>query len=462
MSHIYPTPTKNNVIDGGIANYSWPGSTEDAIGTVPQPAAYATAASTILQFGIPDSVVLAPIHPPPPKKRKTNDEFTILERLEILSELKQTGPNAISVPALAAKHRTSRTSIYRWKKDLPRLLKLSKKSDDTKHKKRVPIKKTKGNRKSTYNEEFSASQKLMAIRELSTSSSSASGGNGVGIDGGSAPAPPSVRAVAAKIGANYRSLYRWKKDEQKLIQLVEQEGKGNCKRLVRDPMGRVKGALKLFYESQQQQQHQRASDDGNVNGVPPLTGTLLALKGKQIRDEMLAQHEITPFLSEMELKGMREFTGSASWGRKVLHTLVAKEDDDDDGAMTGGMFNEQQQHHPQQQQPPLWDAAPSQPTNATSKSNRKKASLPTQQQQQKIRDLKREITLLKKNLQGCEVRVHELENENAALRAQVASMMNGDDGDGAFEQEEDDEERGGEDEDVEEEGGEDDGYTEYY
>ena len=433
------------------------------IGTVPQPAAYATAASTILQFGIPDSVVLAPIHPPPPKKRKTNDEFTILERLEILSELKQTGPNAISVPALAAKHRTSRTSIYRWKKDLPRLLKLSKKSDDTKHKKRVPIKKTKGNRKSTYNEEFSASQKLMAIRELSTSSSSASGGNGVGIDGGSAPAPPSVRAVAAKIGANYRSLYRWKKDEQKLIQLVEQEGKGNCKRLVRDPMGRVKSALKLFYESQQQQQqHQRASDDGNVNGVPPLTGTLLALKGKQIRDEMLAQHEITPFLSEMELKGMREFTGSASWGRKVLHTLVAKEDDDDDGAMTGGMFNEQQQHHPQQQQPPLWDAAPSQPTNATSKSNRKKASLPTQQQQQKIRDLKREITLLKKNLQGCEVRVHELENENAALRAQVASMMNGDDGDGAFEQEEDDEERGGEDEDVEEEGGEDDGYTEYY
>ena len=436
------------------------------IGTVPQPAA-STAASTTLRFGIPDSVVLAPIHPPPPKKRKTNDEFTILERLEILSELKQTGPNAISVPALAAKHRTSRTSIYRWKKDLPRLLKLSKKSDDTKHKKRVPIKKTKGNRKSTYNEEFSASQKLMAIRELSTSSSSASGGNGVGIDGGSAPAPPSVRAVAAKIGANYRSLYRWKKDEQKLIQLVEQEGKGNCKRLVRDPMGRVKGALKLFYESQQQQQqqHQRASGDGNVNGVPPLTGTLLALKGKQIRDEMLAQHEITPFLSEMELKGMREFTGSASWGRKVLHMFVAKKDEDDDGAMTGGMFNEQHHHHPQQ--PPLWDAAQSQPTNATSKGNRKNASLPTQQQQQKIRDLKREITLLKKNLQGCEVRVIELENENAALRAQIASMMNGggdgcDDGDVAFEQEEDEEEGGGEDEDVEDEGGEDDGYTEYY
>lgn len=514
MSHIYPT----NVIEGGISNHSWPGSAETpaaydappagghamvhvhatssaanangrqaaeiyhiapstlvtgypttaaaASGTAPRSTAVAAAASTAiastvaaaaaspsrpsLQLGIPTSIVLAPIIPPPKKQRKSNDEFTILERLKILSELK--GPNAISVPDLAAKHRTSRTSIYRWKKDLPRLLKLSKKSDGTQHKKRVPIKK-KGNRKSTYNEEFSAIQKLRAIRELSSTS-----------EGGSNP-PPSVRTVAAKIGANYRSVYRWRKDEARLIQLVEQDGKGNSKRLIRDPMGRIKEALKLFYEShtEQQQNADGVYAETGAQSPPPITGPMLALKAIQIRDEMLAQHEISPFLSEMELKGMREFTGSASWGRKVLHKLLSRNEEKEEQYGNASSPPQQQQHH--------HVSTSTTTTNQSTTSRKTSNTSSTQKQQhQKIRDMKREITMLKKKLHGSEAHVLQLEEENAALRVQITTLtMGGGSGDaGAFhhheevEEEDDVGEEEAEEGDEEDTGGEEDGYKEEY
>lgn len=324
------------------------------------------------------------------------------------------------------------------------MLKLSKRSDGTQHKKRVPIKK-KGNRKSTYNEEFSAIQKLRAIRELSSTSG----------EGGSNP-PPSVRTVAAKIGANYRSVYRWRKDEARLIQLVEQDGKGNSKRLIHDPMGRIKEALKLFYESHTAQQQE--------GGLSPtqITGPMLALKAIQLRDEMLAQHEISPFLSEMELKGMREFTGSASWGRKVLHKLLGRNEEKED--QYGNASSLPQQH----QVSTTTTTTTASTTQSTTSKNKTNASS-QKQQQQKIRDMKREITMLKKKLHSSETHVHQLEEENAELRMQIATLTmgaSGGGGGGAFHQEEEEaeeEENEEEADEVEEDDrGEDDGYKEEY
>ena len=52
-----------------------------------------------------------------------------------------------------------------------------------------------------------------------------------------------------------------------------------------------------------------------------LTGALVAAQGRQIRDEMLARHETAPFLTEGEVRGMRDFVGSIHWGKAVLHKL---------------------------------------------------------------------------------------------------------------------------------------------
>ncbi len=276
--------------------------------------------------------------------------------------------------------------------------------------------------------------------------------------------------MASKIGVNYRALYRWKKDEQKLIQLVEQDGEGDRKRLINDPMGRVKEALKLFYMSQREQQQQQTK---NVVVVVVVTGPILSLKAKQIRDEMLAQHEISPYLSESELKGMKEFTGSASWGRKLLHkfnSMVGGEGDDDNNMAAAGMITSTTTQQPQSQP---WNATLLPPASKanTDPSSSLASDKQQQHQQQKIRDMKREISLLKKNLHRSELRVHELAMENAALRAQITSMtmMYGGSGDvgscvtnGASEEEDEEDGKDAEGEDNEVDGGKDEGYKEYY
>jgi hypothetical protein len=58
-------------------------------------------------------------------------------------------------------------------------------------------------------------------------------------------------------------------------------------------------------------------DGGEEEKKQKITGRIVAEKAKQIKDEMLAQHQIEPFLSADEVKAMNEFTGSQSWGRKM-------------------------------------------------------------------------------------------------------------------------------------------------
>lgn len=57
---------------------------------------------------------------------------------------------------------------------------------------------------------------------------------------------------------------------------------------------------------------------------------------------MLAQHELTPFLTEEEAKGMREFTASTSWGRKIVHKFGWKTVNSAAGAATADGADTQQ------------------------------------------------------------------------------------------------------------------------
>ena len=308
--------------------------------------------------------------------------------MDILNELKV--PNPPTIPALAAKHNTSRTSVYRWKNDEERLLNLMK-QEGKGNSKRVSssshVTKSTTKRKSN-NEEYTAAEKLAVVRQLK-------GDN-----------PPSVKSLADKVGANHRSIYRWKKDEAKLIRLVEQEGKGLTKRASGDPLLRIKEALKLFHTNVYA---------NNVNqGEKPavsITGTSIATKARQIRDEMLAQHAISPFLSDEEVESMKKFNASTSWGRKLIHKFEWKGSSADESVAAamlvetkGGKGTTQPIVVPKL--PPMETIKkPAADTNVS------KSSSPT------MADLKREITLLKKKLNAAENKVKKLTEENIKLKS---------------------------------------------
>jgi len=114
-----------------------------------------------------------------------------------------------------------------------------------------------------------------------------------------------------------------------LIELVEGEGMGNFKRTKFDGgLERIKVALKVFIahitkdegaavEVPGKTEGEEEGDGGEEEKKLKITGRIVAEKAKQIKDEMLAQHQIEPFLSADEVKAMNEFTGSQSWGRKM-------------------------------------------------------------------------------------------------------------------------------------------------
>lgn len=81
-------------------------------------------------------------------------------------------------------------------------------------------------------------------------------------------------------------------------------------------MSRLKEALRAFHANQ----YGGAGDDARRGHrrLPLLTGTVVATKARQIRDELLARHGTTPFLTDAEVRALRDFTGSTSWGRKIV------------------------------------------------------------------------------------------------------------------------------------------------
>ena len=328
--------------------------------------------------GISTSKLLEPIQHEAPKLGRKNgvSNLTASQKLDILHELDSATAAAAAVLAsgeatdavgadagekstvtqLAAQYNISRQSIYRWKKEMPRLLEQAKdqqQQQDGGDGMAAALAHASATRKRGHEEtlagvpegaaavdpnatpkkpsgeEYTAQQKLAMVRQLKANSKD---GNKL-----------RVREFATKQGVNYRTLYRWIKSEDRLIELVEGEGMGNFKRTKFDGhLDRIKEALKVFVAHY-------TKDEGEEKGKK-VTGRIVAEKAKHIKEEMLAQHEVDPFLSGEEVKAMKEFTGSQSWGRKMCRrygwgnssaTAIKKEDDvsddyDDDIELNDG------------------------------------------------------------------------------------------------------------------------------
>jgi len=353
-----------------------------------------TLGSKTYVFGISQSALLAPVPVPPKKKPKTQEEFTIHEKLAILAELDDP---RMTVPSLAVRHNTSRTSIYRWKRDILRLQKLAGRQGKGEYK-RVPHK------RKTWNEEYTAAEKLAVVRELK------------GDDA------PSIRELAEKLGTNHRSLYRWRKDEARLVKLVEEEGRGESKRNGPDPLHRVKEALAVFHR-------ECYENPSKGEGRRIITGTIVATKAKQICDEMLREHDASPFLGEEEAKGMRDFRASTSWGRKMVvkmgWNVNPSKNETDEQMMEGKAEAAAQGSSPRGTKRPAAVAG----TNAIEAESKnvhtgaKRGPKPTRPA--KPLDIKRELALTKKKLHYANWSIKKLEAENRALKERLAAFTGG-------------------------------------
>lgn len=331
--------------------------------------------------GISTSKLLEPIQREAPKLGRKNgvSNLTAAQKLDILHELDAAAAAptvlttsdvaaanddavAVGTPAgekstvtkLAAHYNISRQSIYRWKKEMPRLIEQAKEQQlqldggDGMAAALASATRKRGHEetlaavpggvmdgttavdpnavtlvKKPTGEEYTAQQKLAMVRQLKTNSK----------DG-----KPRVREFASKHGVNYRTLYRWIKSEERLVELVEGEGMGSFKRTKFDGhLDRIKEALKVFV-AHYIKDEDAADSEGKTKKI---TGRIIAEKAIHIKDEMLAQHEVEPFLSGEEVKAMREFTGSQSWGRKMCRrygwgnsseTTGSKKKGDDDAS----------------------------------------------------------------------------------------------------------------------------------
>ena len=306
--------------------------------------------------GISTSKLLAPIQHETPKLGRKNgvSNLTASQKLDILNQLDAAaaaegfkkedddaaeaaatpgGGEKATVTKLAAQYNISRQSIYRWKKEMPQLMEQAREqqmqggdvagdiaalaSRKRGHEETLLTGPSEGLSASEVNaiaavqgggggsakkptgEEYTSQQKLDMVRQLKANSKD---GNKL-----------RVRQFAAANGVNYRTLYRWIKSEDRLIELVEGEGMGNFKRTKFDGhLDRIKDALKVFVAHSNKEE-----EGGGEKSSKKITGRIIAEKAKQIKDEMLAQHASEPFLSADEVKAMQEFTGSQSWGRKM-------------------------------------------------------------------------------------------------------------------------------------------------
>jgi hypothetical protein len=247
-----------------------------------------------------------------------------------------------------------------------------------------------------------------------------------------APTPPTVRALADRVGANHRSVYRWRKDEARLARLVEEEGRGTCKRAGDDPMSRLKGALKAFHAVQYGDDAASADADdddarrgGNRGGPPSLTGTIVSTKARQIRDELLARHGYTPFLTDAEVKALKDFTGSTSWGRKIVHkfgwkvatSVAAAASTTTTTTTTTAVTAERASEEPDDDDDDDDDDEGNVGGKTPHPSSSPHVSRTTS-------EMKREIASLRRKLHCAEVRAREVEAENAGLKSRLATLTN--------------------------------------
>ncbi len=408
-----------------------------ALAAAPPPA---IAAGQEIQ-GISQQKLLEPIQREAPKLGRKNgvSNLTAAQKLEILHELESasaaaatttvSGPDGdiaieasgekSTVTKLAAQYNISRQSIYRWKKEIPRLKEQAKEqqmqldSGDVMAAALASATRKRGHEetldgaaavaaamdpnavvqlsttKKATAEEYTAQQKLAMVRQLKANSKD---GNKL-----------RVREFASKHGVNYRTLYRWIKSEERLIELVEGEGMGSYKRTKFDGhLDRIKEALKVFVA------HYTKDEEGDgVGKTKKITGRIIAEKAQHIRNEMLAQHEVEPFLNGEEIKAMKDFTGSQSWGRKMCRRYGWG-----NSSESGGKKGDDD-YLPDDDDMELNDGE--EPVDMTETDDPEKMKL-------QIKKLKSDVSFLKIKSGRFQSKAAKLETENKSLRQQIEAV----------------------------------------
>ena len=139
---------------------------------------------------------------------------------------------------------------------------------------------------------FSAAKKLQILREVDE----ATGGR-------------SQQDILHHHGTNQTSLFRWRSQRAKLEKAVEEEGKGSKKKILSfDPLGRIKDAIKAFYDL-----NNKIPKDARL----PITGKVISHQALLTKNTLLEKHNNEPFLTDVEVTAMEEFKASLSWSWKT-------------------------------------------------------------------------------------------------------------------------------------------------
>jgi len=354
-------------------------------------------------------------HPTKKQKRKKQEEFTISQRLAILDQLSSSDAPSPSIQDLATRYNTTKTSIYRWKRDRPRLIKLLQREGKGEFK-RAALK------RKFFQMEYTAKEKLAVVKEYQ-----------------STQPPISVKEVARKHRTTERSVYRWIKEEAKLTRLVEEEGRGDVKREKKDGLWRIKTTLQQFYEE-------------NLRAEQPLkmTGGLIARKAKEAKEKLLAEHAAKQFLTEEEEKAIQDFQCSEPWGRKmgricrwkskerninrtperfgVVEGEVCFVDNIASAAShsgmgtIGGKTTASSRKNKNKTNLTSKRAKATRSKKMSSKSNPNTST--KKELHKQIQSLKSQMQVLHKTLHDAELKVQQLENENDELRHQLSHPVN--------------------------------------
>ena len=154
--------------------------------------------------------------------------------------------------------------------------------------------------------EFTAAQKIQILSELTTPTKEHR---------------PSIKQLIAKYQVSKSSLFRWKQPQfqKRLHEMIHQDGKGERKRDIKDPLLKVKEGLEKFVHE---------------NRALPMeeqilvTAAVIQARGTMIRNELLERHENNKGeemmmeedccgLSEGEVVGLKAFRVTKSWAGRI-------------------------------------------------------------------------------------------------------------------------------------------------
>lgn len=137
--------------------------------------------------------------------------------------------------------------------------------------------------------------------------------------------------ACVKYSLHRNTMPNWRKDREKIEKQVEEEGRPEKKRVrVDDGLGCIQAGVKEFYDENQAQPEELKQ---------PLTCKLLCLclslfqiflttlllcasgriivrKAINIKNKLMAEHEGTELLSDLELNAFEKFNASRSWAGK--------------------------------------------------------------------------------------------------------------------------------------------------